>query len=74
MFKVYNIRDVETELAIKLRLEKFPVPDFVWDEYHLSEEINDRGVKVDMALVQQAINMDVRSRAELTARYTPDPP
>ena len=67
MFKVYNIRDVETELAIKLRLEKFPVPDFVWDEYHLSEEINDRGVKVDMALVQQAINMDVRSRAELTA-------
>ena len=67
MFKGYNIRDVETELAIKLRLEKFPVPDFVWDEYHLSEEINDRGVKVDMALVQQAINIDVRCRAELSA-------
>ena len=66
MFKVYNIRDVETELAIKLRLEKFPVPDFVWDEYHLSEKINDRGVKVDMALVQQAINIDVRCRAELS--------
>ena len=66
MFKRYNIRDVETEMEIQQRLAKYPVPDFVWDEYHLSEEINDHGVALDMELVRQAIAMDSCSRAELT--------
>lgn len=66
-FKRYNIRDVETETGIKQRLSKFPVPDSVWDEYHIDQEINDRGVRLDMDLVEQAINMDSRSRSELTA-------
>ena len=66
MFKRYNIRDVETEMEIQQRLAKYPVPDFVWNEYHLSEEINDRGVALDMELVRQAIAMDSCSRAELT--------
>ncbi len=65
-FKRYNIRDVETETGIKQRLSKFPVPDFVWDEYHIDQEINDRGVRLDMDLVEKAIGMDTRSRAELT--------
>ena len=65
-FKKYNIRDVETEMAIQARLSKFPVPDSVWDEYHLDQEINDRGVGLDMDLVRQAIQMDGRSRSELT--------
>ncbi len=65
-FKAYNRRDVETEMAIQARLAKFPVPDFVWDEYHLDQEINDRGVALDMTLVTSAIAADVRSRAELT--------
>lgn len=65
-FKKYNIRDVETEMAIQTRLAKYPVPDSVWDEYHLDQEINDRGVALDMELVRQAIQMDGRSRAELT--------
>ena len=65
-FKKYNIRDVETEMSIQARLAKFPVPDSVWDEYHLDQEINDRGVALDMELVQQAIEMDGRSRSELT--------
>ncbi len=65
-FKRYNIRDVETELAIKQRLQKFPVPDFIWDEYHIDQEINDRGVAIDLPLVRQAIDMDARSRSELT--------
>ena len=65
-FKKYNIRDVETEMAIQARLSKFPVPDSVWDEYHLDQEINDRGVGLDMELVRQAIQMDGRSRSELT--------
>jgi len=65
-FKKYNVRDVEVEMSIQTRLAKFPVPDSVWDEYHLDQEINDRGVALDMELVKQAIQMDGRSRTELT--------
>lgn len=65
-FKRYNIRDVETEMSIQERLRKFPVPDSVWDEYHIDQEINDRGVALDMTLVERAIEMDGRSRCELT--------
>lgn len=65
-FKKYNIRDVETEMSIQARLSKYPVPDSVWEEYHLDQEINDRGVGLDMELVRQAIQMDRRSRSELT--------
>ena len=66
MFKKYNIRDVETEMGIQQRLAKFPVPAQVWDEYHMDQEINDRGVRLDMELVAAAIEMDTRSRTELT--------
>lgn len=65
-FKKYNIRDVETEMSIQARLLKYSVPDSVWEEYHLDQEINDRGVGLDMELVRQAIQMDGRSRSELT--------
>lgn len=65
-FKRYNVRDVETEMSIQARLSKYPVPDGVWEEYHLDQEINDRGVGLDMKLVRQAIQMDGRSRSELT--------
>lgn len=65
-FKKYNIRDVETEMSIQARLAKYPVPDSVWNEYHIDQEINDRGVALDMELVRQAIQMDGRSRSELT--------
>ena len=64
-FKRYNLRDVETEMGIQQKLAKFPVSDQIWEEYHIDQEINDRGVKVDMELVQQAIQMDTRSRQEL---------
>ena len=66
-FKRYNLRDVETEMGIQRKLAKFPVPDMVWEEYHIDQEINDRGVRLDMELVRQAISMDTRSRQELTA-------
>ena len=65
-FKAYNLRDVETEMLIQKRLSNFPVPDAIWEEYHLDQEINDRGIGVDMELVRQAIAMDVRSRERLT--------
>ena len=66
-FKRYNARDVETEMAVQEKLSKFPVPDALWDEYHLDQEINDRGVRLDMTLVRNAISVDSRSRAQLTA-------
>lgn len=65
-FKAYNVRDVETEMQIQAKLQKYPVPDFVWEEYHIDQEINDRGIALDMTLVEQAIAMDERSKAALT--------
>jgi len=65
-FKKYNVRDVEVEMAIQDRLANHPVPESVWDEYHHDQEINDRGVTLDMELVKQAIALDARSRSELT--------
>lgn len=65
-FKRYNVRDVETEMGIQQRLYKFPVPEMVWDEYHLDQQINDTGVRLDLELVKQALEMDDRSRKELT--------
>lgn len=66
-FKRYNVRDVEVEMSIQAKLAKFPVPESVWEEYHIDQEINDRGVALDMDLVHQAIEMDTRSRQELLA-------
>ncbi len=66
LFKSYNKRDVEVEMAIQSRLSKFPVPEFVWEEYHLDQRINDRGIGLDMQLVRNAITFDERSRNSLT--------
>ena len=68
MFKKYNRRDVEVELGIKAKLSKFPVPDFVWDEYHLDQEINDRGILVDMTLVENAIAIDAKTKDYLRSQ------
>lgn len=67
-FKDYNIRDVEAERQIQNKLHKFPVPDFVWEEYHLDQEINDRGILVDMDFVEKCIEIDRVSRESLVAK------
>lgn len=67
LFKAYNKRDVEVEMAIQKALTRFPVPESVWEEYHLSEEINDRGILLDKEMVRQAIRLDALSRDELSA-------
>ena len=67
-FKEYNIRDVETEMAIQKKLSRFPVPESIWEEYHLNEEINDRGISVDMMLVKQAVAIDERVKKQLTEK------
>ena len=68
LFKKYNKRDVEVELGIKARLAKYSVPDFIWGEYHLDQEINDRGILVDMTLVRQAIDIDAKTKQSLRSR------
>lgn len=65
LLKFYNKRDVEVEMSIQDRLKKYPVPDFVWDEYHLDQEINDRGIALDMDVVENALAFDAKSKAEL---------
>jgi DNA polymerase len=65
-YKAYNARDVETELELQAKLHKFPVPEVEWQNYILDQEINDRGILLDMDLVSEAINFDIRAKQELT--------
>lgn len=66
-FILYNKRDVEVELAIKDKLKKFPVPDFIWEEYHQDQIINDRGIKIDKAFVEAALEIDRVSKNNIQA-------
>ncbi|HAM81016.1 DNA polymerase [Ornithinibacillus bavariensis] len=66
-FKAYNLRDVEAEMSIQQRLSKFPMPENIWEEYHLDQEINDRGIAIDMSFVKRAVVMDEQSREKLMA-------
>ena len=68
LFKKYNERDVQVEIQIQDRLKNYQVPDFVWDEYHLDQEINDRGIMIDQDMVRQALRIDELSKSDLTAR------
>ena len=68
LFKKYNERDVQVEMQIQERLKNYQVPDFVWDEYHLDQEINDRGIMIDQEMVSQALRIDELSKSDLTAR------
>ena len=66
IFKAYNKRDVGAELEIDRKLSRFPVPDFIWQEFYLDQEINDRGILVDMQLADKAISLDAEAKEELT--------
>lgn len=68
LFKKYNKRDVQVEMQIQERLRNYPVPDFVWDEYHLDQEINDRGIMIDQDMVSEALRIDALSKDSLTAK------
>ena len=68
LFKKYNERDVQVEMQIQERLRNYPVPDFVWDEYHLDQEINDRGIMIDQDMVSEALRIDALSKDSLTAK------
>ena len=68
LFKSYNRRDVEVEMAIQKRLSKYPVPHSVWEEYVLDQEINDRGIRLDMPLVENAVQIDEITKEKLMER------
>ncbi len=68
LFKKYNNRDVQVEMQIQERLKNYPVPDFVWDEYHLDQQINDRGIMIDQDMVREALRIDELSKTDLTVR------
>ncbi len=70
LFKTYNKRDVEVELQILERLQKYPVPDDVWEQYEQDQEINDRGIRIDQALVKSALEIDAITKADLTRKMT----
>lgn len=61
-FIKYNIRDVKAEMEIQSKLKKFLVPDFIWKEFYLDQEINDRGVRVDFTVAKNAISFDEKNR------------
>ena len=65
-FKSYNQRDVEVEMSIQEKLRNFPVPDFVWEEFWLDQEINDRGILLDIDMVENAILLDGISKDKLS--------
>ena len=67
LFKFYNQRDVKVEQSIQRKLQKFPVPDFVWEEFWMDQEINDRGIQLDLTMVENAILFDEISKKKLSA-------
>ncbi|UOC05934.1 DNA polymerase [Lactobacillus johnsonii] len=54
-FKQYNQRDVEVEMEITKKLERFPVSQNEWENYWMDQDINDRGIRIDQQLVNNAI-------------------
>lgn len=65
LFKSYNKRDVEVEMSIQEKLSRFPVPDFLWQEFYLDQEINDRGIEIDPRFVESAIKLDLEVKTHL---------
>lgn len=67
-FKTYNARDVEVEMTIQHKLSKFPVSMEIWNQYNLDQNINDKGILVDMDFANQAIRIDELSRNTTISR------
>ena len=65
LFIEYNRQDVVTEMAIRKKLEKIPVPASEWDLWHLDQEMNDRGIRLDIPMVDNIVRYDEQRRAEL---------
>lgn len=69
-YKEYNLQDVVVEREVRRKIERFPVPDKEWELWALDQRINDRGVRLDPVLFNQAIqcNDQYVERLEQEAR------
>ncbi|MBQ1789496.1 MAG: hypothetical protein II008_04915, partial [Oscillospiraceae bacterium] len=65
LFIEYNRQDVVTEMAIRRKLEKIPVPASEWELWHLDQEMNDRGIRLDIPMIDHIVRYDEQRRAEL---------
>lgn len=68
LFKDYNQRDVEVEMAISQKLSSYPVSQSEWELYWMDQRINDRGILIDQELVDNAINCDQDFRKQYFAK------
>lgn len=80
-FKQYNQRDVEVEMEITKKLERFPVSQNEWENYWMDQDINDRGIRIDQQLVNNAIKCQnvfhdqyLQTAKELTGLANPNSP
>lgn len=58
-FKTYCKRDVDVEMQIRKKLKNYPIPDREQVLYCMDQRINDRGIRVDIQMVGQAIACDL---------------
>lgn len=68
LFKEYNQRDVEVEMAISQKLSSYSVPQSEWELYWMDQRINDRGILIDQELVDNAIKCDQTFRQQYFAK------
>ncbi|MGF0060553.1 DNA polymerase [Limosilactobacillus reuteri] len=80
-FKQYNQRDVEVEMEITQKLSRFPVPQNEWENYWMDQDINDRGIRIDQQLVNNAIKCQkefhtqyLQTSQQLTGLANPNSP
>ncbi len=62
-FCEYCRMDVESERAVYRKLARYLPPAFMWDEYMLDQKINDRGMPVDVKLVDNSVSVYMRHKA-----------
>lgn len=71
LFKEYCKRDVDVERQIAEKLKKYPLSKSEHDLYVLDQNINDRGVLVDLELARQAVKLNSIQTAVATEQaYT----
>lgn len=67
LFKKYCGQDVDTERGIRNKIKFFEIPEFEKRLYVIDQDINDRGIQLDMKLVNSALKMDAAVKERLTS-------
>lgn len=67
-FLDYCKQDVEVERKIRRKINSFPVPQTEQDLWTLDQEINDRGVQLDLLLMEGAVACDIEAKEKAMER------